>query len=104
MSYDGAECRRIMDSELAEHLSVHLDAAGSQGVDQLGVFDIVLAASRRDAGNPKSAELALLRSAISEGVLPRFHHLLVSALEDVFLTAPITGGPVDDLLMSFVAH
>lgn len=101
---DCGKCRLIVDRQLAEHLAVHLDTARRKRMDQLRVLDVMLAAGRSDAGNPESSEFALLGSAISEGILPRFHHLLVRALEYVFLTAPISGGLINDLLMSLVAH
>ena len=97
---DCGKCRLIVDRQLAEHLAVHLDTARRKRMDQLRVLDVMLAAGRSDAGYPESSEFALLGSAISEGILPRFHDLLVSSLEYVFLTPEITLGLANDLLVA----
>ena len=94
----------IGDGEFAEHLSVDLDALLVDLVHEIAVANAVLAAGGADSDDPELSEITLLLSAVAEGVLPRLHHLFVSALEDVLFPAKIAGRLRDDLLVALVAH
>src|SRR5579885_2080216 len=95
---DRAECGVVVDRELAEHFAIDLDSAAVQSMDELRILDVVLSARGGDSRDPKSTEFALLCAAIAERILSRLHHLLMRVMENVFLTAPISGGLIDDLL------
>jgi len=101
---DGFERIHVCDCKLTEHLSVDLNATDGESVDELAVLDVAVGASSGDSDDPESSEISLTSATVAEGVLPRFHHLFVSALEYVLLTAPIAGCCFDDLLVPFVAH
>src|SRR5688572_29144753 len=93
-----------MDGELAEHLAIDRDPVLGQAKDEPAVLDIALRASGGDPRDPEPSEVPLLRPSVAKGVLPRLHHLLVGAAENVLLATPITGGRLHNFLVTFVAH
>ncbi len=104
LSDDGFECVHVVNCEFAEHLTIHLDALLRQKVNQLTVLHVGFRASSGNTRDPKLSELSLACPSVTEGILPRLHHLFVGSAVDVFLTSPIPRGPLDDFLMSLVAH
>lgn len=104
MCDDGFEGLHVVDREFAEHFAIDLNAFSGEAVDELVVFDAAFSACCRESYDPQSSEISLSCSSISEGVLPRFHPLLVGVFEDVLFAPPISGCPVGQLFVSFVAH
>src|SRR5581483_10465824 len=94
----------IGDRQIAQNLAINLNSGGLQTVNKLRIFDAVVSAGRADAHNPKLAKIALLLTAVAEGVLPRFHHLFVGDFEIRFFSAPIAFGLLQDFFMTLVRH
>ena len=94
----------VFDCHFAQHLTVELDALLVQTMNQLRILNAAMRASSRNSYDPESSEVSFLGSSVSEGILPRFHDLLVSSLKYVFLTPEITFGLANDLLVALVAH
>jgi len=101
---EGAERVHIGNGQFAQHLTVDLHSLGGQAMNELAVLAVALSTCAGDSDNPESAEIALLRTAVSEGILPRFHHLLVRAAEYVLFASPVTGRHFDDLFVALMAH
>ena len=68
LSYDGLECLGVIDSEVSKNLAVDLDATLVQQTHQLRVAQTLEAGSSVDTLDPESAEVALLVTAVTEGV------------------------------------
>ena len=66
--HDGLESLGIVHSEVSEHLTVDLDTSLMKVTHELRVRKTFEASSCVDTLNPKSAEIALLVAAITEGI------------------------------------
>src|ERR1700709_121271 len=71
---DLGERRGVDDRELAQDLAIEADVRVLEAVDEAGVARAVDASAGVDAGDPKTAEVALLEAAMGVGVNPRLHH------------------------------
>lgn len=100
----GAERCRVENRNFRKYLSVDLNAGKTKPLNELGVFDVVVAASGADSNNPKSTEIALLLTAVTKSVLSALHHLFVGDLKVAFLSAPIAFCSLEDFLVSLVRH
>lgn len=76
-----SECFGIRYSDLSQHFSVQIDLRKLQAVHELRIVDIVHAASGRDSGDPKSAEISLLLLSADVCVGQRTHNSLVCCSE-----------------------
>src|SRR6185437_2083507 len=97
---DPGERGLLEHREVGENLAVHLDAGLLQARDELAVREARLTATRVDARDPESAELALLVAAVAVGVLPRAHHRFLGDAVYVLAAAAVTLGLLDDLLVA----
>src|SRR5690606_12068667 len=65
----GLEGLGLVDGEIGEHLAVHLDASLAEAVDKSAIGQTQLAGAGVDALDPEGAEIALLRAAVTIGIL-----------------------------------
>ena len=102
--HQGGEGGLVGDGDLGEHLAVELDAGLLQAVHEAAVVDAVHLAGGADAGDPQTAEIALLQLAAHIGIPQGLHHLLVGDLEVVLFVAPIALRQLNDLFSSLARH
>lgn len=93
-----------MNRHLAKHFAIHLNSLLGQPMHKHAVLDVVFFACRGNSCNPKASKVTLLGSTVTEGILPRLHHLLVGAAKDVLFSAPVTGSLLNNFLVALVAH
>lgn len=98
LSYDGLECLGVIDSEVSKNLAVDLDATLVQQTHQLRVAQTLEAGSSVDTLDPESAEVALLVTAVTEGVGETLLPSILGNGPYVLAGTKITSGQTQDFL------
>src|SRR5690606_20663573 len=86
----GCEAGFIVYGHVGQYLAIQFNRGYLRTGDKHAVRHTQLAAGRVDAGDPQSAEGALLVAAIAVGILPRLHHRLFGDAEYITAAAAIT--------------
>ena len=95
---DSGEGLGMVHREVGQHFAVKLDAVLVELTHEDGVRDAVHAATGVDSVDPQRAELALLVLTVAVGVGLTFFPLVLGNGPNVFTSAPITFGAVEDFL------
>ena len=98
LSYDGLECLGVIDSEVSKNLAVDLDATLVQQTHQLRVAQTLEAGSSVDTLDPQSAEVALLVTAVTEGVGETLLPSVLGNGPNVLAGTKITSGQTQDFI------
>ena len=91
---------RVHNSQVGQHLAVHLDPSLVQPADQLAVGRAVLASGGVDAGDPEGSEVALLLSTVAIGVLAGAGDGVGRGADQLAASAAIALRLLEDLLTS----
>src|SRR5438105_8039226 len=86
---EGGEGLRVAHGDVGQHLPVELDAGQAKAVDETAVARAVGTGGGVDALDPELAEVAFAGAAVTIGVLPRVHELLVGRAERAALVAVV---------------
>jgi hypothetical protein len=79
---EGTESRRIVDSDVGQHLAIQIDARALEAIDELAVRDFGRAAGCIDAHDPQRTEIPLLKPAPDVPIPQRlFDGLLCGAVQ-----------------------
>src|SRR6187551_1475261 len=97
---DGSKSRCIVHGQFGHDLAVDFDARLQQAVDQPAVRQSMLAGRRIDAGDPQRTELALLRTTVAVGILPRLDDRLLGRAEYLAAGVVVTLRLGEDFLVS----
>lgn len=82
----------VVDSQLGELFSVHLDIEVFEGAHKYAVFKAGRSAGSVDSGNPEAAEFAAAYSAVSVRVFARAFNRVFSVAEQARFVAEIALG------------
>ena len=102
--HDLGECFGIGDGHVSKDLAVQLDARLGKLEDELAVADAVFADSSVQAGDPQSAEIALLVAAVSVGILTGVGYGVNGKAEVALATAIETLGGLEDFFAAFAGR
>lgn len=89
---ESRESRFVVDSQLGELFSVHLDIEVFEGAHKYTVFKAGRAAGCVDSGNPEAAEFAAADSAVSVSVFARAFNRVFRVAEQARFVAEIALG------------
>src|SRR3954471_5330224 len=86
----------VVDGQLGQHATVHLDLGGLQALDEPVVRHAVGAGPGVDALDPEATEVALARTAVTVGVAEGVGDLLLGLAVQTGALAAVTAGPLED--------
>ena len=96
--HNSGESLGVVHGQVGQHLAVQLDVVLMEFAHKHRIGDTVDAATGIDTVNPQRAELSLLGFAVAVGVGLTFLPLVLGYCPNVFTSAPITLGAVEDFL------
>ena len=102
--HDLGESFRIGDGHVSKNLAVQLDARLGELVNELAVADAQFADSSVQAGDPQSAEIALLVAAVSVGILTGVGYGVNGKAKVALATAIETLGGLEDFFAAFAGR
>jgi hypothetical protein len=80
----------VSHREIGQHFAINLDVGSLQPLDEAAVRDAIHTRGCVDPDDPKSAEIALSRLAVSVGVRKRSHERLMGTLVKPVVSAAVT--------------
>lgn len=100
----GLEDRRIFQSELRQHFAVESNILLTFKGNESSVGNTVQTERRIEAGNPQTAESALLGASVTAGVFASLDDGFLGLGKQILTTPAETFGRFEDVLVALFGH